>query len=266
MATSNTKQGVPGIPLGALDAIADENTRQVLRAIVDGWHVRNGNAGSGDNAFITRGELTGLSAPGASAQNLIGAAISGEVGRALDQLHTRVFESRLFKALGTRIDLIDTSNIHNGNTITQEITNRANADNAIYTVIDTQVSAINGNIAGLQSSQTTIANNVAALSSTVTTLQATVGSNSAAISAEATARANADGDLYAQYTLRVDVNGRVSGFGLASDANSSDFIIRADRFSIVSPTGNYAALIMTNNTINVYDENGVLRVKLGRLS
>ena len=36
-------------------------------------------------------------------------------------------------------------------------------------------------------------------------------------------------------------------------------------FMVVYAPGGFAALIMTNNTINVFDENGVLRVKLGRL-
>lgn len=44
-----------------------------------------------------------------------------------------------------------------------------------------------------------------------------------------------------QYTVKIDNNGYVAGFGLASTAvNStpfSDFIVRADRFSISSPSG-----------------------------
>ncbi len=44
-----------------------------------------------------------------------------------------------------------------------------------------------------------------------------------------------------KYTVKIDNNGYVSGFGLASTSNTatpySDFIIRADRFSIASPSG-----------------------------
>lgn len=64
---------------------------------------------------------------------------------------------------------------------------------------------------------------------------------SAAVQTEASARINADNSLFAQYTVKVDVNGYVSGFGLASTstgaAPTSDFIIRADRFSVASPNG-----------------------------
>lgn len=53
--------------------------------------------------------------------------------------------------------------------------------------------------------------------------------------------AKADGQaLQGQYTVKIDLNGYVSGFGLASTAPvngtpSSEFIVRADRFSIASP-------------------------------
>lgn len=41
----------------------------------------------------------------------------------------------------------------------------------------------------------------------------------------------------AQYTLKLDVGGRISGFGLASSATQSDFAINADKFWIAPPTG-----------------------------
>jgi hypothetical protein len=69
---------------------------------------------------------------------------------------------------------------------------------------------------------------------------ARINTNTVAIQTEATTRANADNSLFAQYTVKVDLNGRVSGFGLASTLNNatpfSEFTIIADRFSVVSPT------------------------------
>lgn len=300
-------RGVPGIPLGALDAITDENTRQVLRSIVDGWHVRNGSSGSGDAAFVTRAEVDGLAALKAkeAVQNMGGLRLDpGDISRALSDLHTQVFQSQLFQALEARVDLIDKpggifdriganelalvneiqqritgdtglstmitamgTRIGNAETaISSETQQRVNSDNALQNTISTQYASVNNNLSLQQAAITTNANNVAAMTRTLNQIQASVGDLSAAIAQESEVRANADGDLFAQWTLRVDVNGRVSGFGLASTDTISDFIVRADRFSIVSPTGNFAALIMTNNTINVFDENGALRVKIGRLS
>lgn len=62
----------------------------------------------------------------------------------------------------------------------------------------------------------------------------------AALAEEATLRANADGTLYGQYTVKIDTGGYVAGFGLASEssqagANTSAFVIRADKFAIVMP-------------------------------
>ena len=63
----------------------------------------------------------------------------------------------------------------------------------------------------------------------------------AALTTESQTRATADGALFAQYTVKTDLNGYVSGFGLASTANNatpfSDFAVRADRFYIASPSG-----------------------------
>jgi len=306
--STGVNAGIPGIPLGALDAITDENTRQVLQAVVDGLNVRNGFSGSKDNRFITASELDRLTTSGSlnlpAANYQAGTALDpGEISRALSDLHTQVFESKLFHDLEARVDLIDkpggifdrleaaelvliqeTNQRIQGDTalsarldvmgtrvgtaeaaISTETTQRVNADNAIQQTITTQYSSVNNNLALLQSQQTTTANNAAAMTTTMTQILARVGTNAAAIAQEQQVRAAADGTLYAQWTLRVDVAGRVSGFGLASSPTVSDFIVRADRFSIVSPTGNYAALIMTNNTINVFDENGTLRVKIGRL-
>jgi len=304
---SSVTRGIPGIPLQALDSITDENTRLVLQAIVDGWHVRNGSSGSGTGAFVTRAEIDGLvSAKTTKAVQQLGtmSLTPGMIARALDDLHTQVFESRLFKDLEARVDYIDkpggifdrlsaselalkdeTNQRIQGDTgLSSQITalgvrigsaeaalltetqQRVNSDNALQTTLTTQYASVNDSIALVQQATTTNANRVAALTTSISQLQVQVDQNKAAIAQEATVRANADGDLFAQYTLRLDVNGYVTGFGLANSGTTSDFIVRADRFSIVNPNGNYAALILTNNTINVYDENGALRVRIGKLS
>lgn len=58
---------------------------------------------------------------------------------------------------------------------------------------------------------------------------------------EISTRATETGALFGKYTVKIDTNGYVSGFGLASTANgaapTSSFVIRADSFSVSSPTG-----------------------------
>lgn len=69
----------------------------------------------------------------------------------------------------------------------------------------------------------------------------TAGSVNARVATEASTRSSADGQLFAQYTVKVDLNGYVSGFGLASTLVGatplSSFIVRADDFAIASPSG-----------------------------
>lgn len=386
-----TKRGVPGIPLAALDAIADQNAQMVLRAIVDGWNVRNGSSGKGDMAFVTKSEVDSLAGTVGglqqSFQRLAGSQTGsginpGEISRIINDLQAQIFESQLFRELGERIDLIDVAIVEEQNAriaavqqvaddlaaetatrlgfdnvqgsqiaslqtttatqatqisglttrvsgaestiinlqsttaqqatsltslttrvgtsesnitnlqqttfdqaqslsslttrvgsaessistlntttaqqansltsittrvsnaegaITNEATTRANADNAITTTVNTQLATVSGNLSALQTQQTTTANNVAALTSSVSTLQASVSSNTIALQTEATVRANADNDIYGKYSVKIDNNGYVSGFGLISTANNStpfsEFIIRADRFAIASPSG-----------------------------
>jgi predicted nucleic acid-binding Zn-ribbon protein len=459
-AFAQLNKGVPGVPLHSLDAIADENTRQVLRSIVDGWHVRNGSSGTGDQRFVTASELGSIEGSINGIRRTLNAVQSetkdaikpGDISRIIYDLQVSIMESALFKKLGERIDLIDLdlveeqqeriaqaqglanqiqgvannlaatsnalaaeaatrlgfdnvqgskiasletttanqatqisglttrvggaestiinlqtttatqaqslttlttrtansesnivslqqttatqatqlntlstraessesnitslqqtsatqaqslttlttrvgtaessitalntttatqatqlnslttrtttaeSNISTLNTttanqansltslttrvanseaaITSEQTTRANADNAITSNVNTQVSRIDTNVAAIQTQTTTLSNNFASLSSQITTIQASIGANSVAIQQEAQARANKDGLLDAQYTVKIDNNGYVSGFGLASTSNNStpfsEFIFRADRFSIASPSG-----------------------------
>jgi len=325
MSIIDTKKGVPGVPLAALDAIQDQNTRQVLRAIVDGWHVRNGSSGDGKSRFITAAELGDLSGQVGGLRMLVGQVqqeqskpkTAAEIRRIITDLEASVMESVLFKELGDRITLIDLTAAQNladgllaeatarqaaitneqtirqaadtslasqittvtaavgqnaaaiqnettarvaGDTaeaqarqalavrvgaaesaIVTEQTARTNADNAIVSQVNTQFATVNGNLSALQTSQTTTANNVAALSQSVGTLQVQVGNNTVALQSESTVRANADNDIYAKYSVKIDNNGYVTGFGLISTSNNSapfsEFLVRADRFAIGSPSG-----------------------------
>lgn len=55
---------VPGIPLASLNAVADANVRDVLKALVDTHHVRNNQTGSGNESFITTRQALALTAAG----------------------------------------------------------------------------------------------------------------------------------------------------------------------------------------------------------
>lgn len=96
-------------------------------------------------------------------------------------------------------------------------------------------------LAALQRESSTRAQADAALAQDILTVQAGVDGNTVAIQQEAMARAEETGKLFARYTVKIDANGYVTGYGLALDENdgapSSSFQVRADRFSIASPSG-----------------------------
>jgi len=65
------------------------------------------------------------------------------------------------------------------------------------------------------------------------------GSDSATLEQRFTAQKTNNDTLLAQYTVKLEVNGYVSGFGLASTAGDSvpttDFIVNADKFAVAAP-------------------------------
>ena len=194
----------------------------------------------------------------------------------LSLLSGQITEVELFSSLGTRINLIDgpssltgsvaqrveaeatiradadsaivsdvstlqTAVGTNASAIQTEATTRADADSAIASDIVTLQATTGTNTSAIQTEATTRADADSAIASDIVTLQATVGTNTSAIQTEATTRATTDGELQAQYTVKVDVNGYVSGYGLASTlvgaTPTSEFIVRSDVFAIANPAG-----------------------------
>jgi len=67
------------------------------------------------------------------------------------------------------------------------------------------------------------------------TIEAQAGDDVAALEALAVVVSGPDG-LTAQWQVKTDINGYISGFGLYSDGATSDFLVLADTFAIGSPT------------------------------
>jgi hypothetical protein len=257
---------IPSIP--SLGSIVDPDTQRALAAIKNILEVRNGDVGSGDHAFITRADLEAMVKDGFSSitNNYSlgnGASTSGDgtststtppgQGTAnlgnISLLQDAVANSPLFLDLGKRIKLLDTpgtgviAKVGRAQIgLAKESTQRLNNDNAIIAAINTMWGVVGNASSLIQSGQIVTVNQTAADATSWLQLQASVGGVSTAIREESTARANADRSLFAQYSVKIDQNGYVAGFGLSSEtstagATTSQFIVRADRFSIGSPQG-----------------------------
>ena len=83
-----------------------------------------------------------------------------------------------------------------------------------------------------------------------------IDANGIAIAQEIGVRTNETGELYAQYTVKIDAGGLVSGFGLASEpvngATVSSFIVHANNFAVGFPgqTDAYPFVIGTVNGLS----------------
>jgi Phage T7 tail fibre protein/Domain of unknown function (DUF1983) len=126
--------------------------------------------------------------------------------------------------------------------LTTETTARTSGDTANATSITTLAarvtaaeSNITGNTAAISTETSARASGDSASASSITTLSTTVGANTSAISTQATSISG----IQSKYTVKVDTNGYVSGYGLISTANtagaSSQFIVLADQFAVVTP-------------------------------
>ena len=167
----------------------------------------------------------------------------------LTQINTRLDNAE------SQISSLNTTTASQANSISQLITTTDNITSAITTLQQTstnQASSLsqlvlsnttNTNaIANFQSISNSQATQITQLSSSITDL-INIG-----IEQKFTTTATDIAKLYAEYTLKIDANGRVSGFGLASSPTSSDFAINADRFYVSAPT-DYSAATQPSTTI-----------------
>jgi hypothetical protein len=154
--------------------------------------------------------------------------------------------------------------------ILDERNTRVSNDSAIVSAINTALASITGvSNAISQSGENLVANWTSAQATKWNQIEAEVvgeGGNTirAALQQESITRANADGSLGAQWTLKTDINGYISGFGFASTANNatptSEFIIRADKFAVVMPgygdyvpfaVGSFGPMLLDSGGFNV---------------
>ena len=123
--------------------------------------------------------------------------------------------------------------------LVEESVARATADSAEASARQVLEAQVNNPTTGLAATKAAIDNEIiaranadSALASNITTLQTTVNGQTTSIQTNAT---SIDG-IQAKYTVKIDNNGYVSGYGLISTQNNAtptaEFAVIADRFSI----------------------------------
>ena len=126
------------------------------------------------------------------------------------------------------------SNIDAANALIQEDRQTiARNDYATAQSINTLQTSVNNNTSAIQTTNTALSNLSTSTANSISTLTTKTNNNAAAIQTNATAISTLDGECEAQYTLKVNANKKIAGFGLWSSTTASEFAILADKFKVV---------------------------------
>jgi uncharacterized protein YjbI with pentapeptide repeats len=155
---------------------------------------------------------------------------------AIDSLTTRVTanesdivtQSQSIQGISSRIDIVE---------------DNLTAQSAIVNQNTSSITALDGDITSV--------------AETLSTITAGVGGMTAAIQLKNEVIAGTTKPLYAQNTVKLDVNGKISGYGLASTETSSIFEILADRFAVTNGLNNGIIPFLVDGA-NVYIQNGFI--------
>jgi predicted phage tail protein len=187
------------------------------------------------------------------------------------------------KALNESID----ENI--GTAISEEIINRTTATDALVSQLNGVAAVVGENTAGIVDERTVRASETEALAYDITGIRVEIDNNSASITSEALTRitetealaqsinqltTELDGNtatieettrsvngIYLEKTVKLDINGRISGYGLIGSEDRTDFIVNADNFAIVTPgtDGIYPFTVGTvNGVVRTVIRNGII--------
>ena len=165
----------------------------------------------------------------------VSASVIPLVTDTLERLSGEINESHFVLALNDRIDLIEI----NETGIANEQIARENADGALAQDITTVTSLANDNAAAVQTEQTARVDADGALAQDITTVQSQVGDDIASVQTDLTTEINlTDGeisDLGAAFTLKLDVNGYISGYTTYNTGLTSAAVWRVDTFAVGDP-------------------------------
>lgn len=193
---------VPAIPTASLMAVQDPQTREVLRAMADGIAIRNGDIGSGDNAFLSKADLTRSGYTATAVANALAKAIAdgltqpgAEMQALADALEQSILQSAAWQAMFSRLKLIDSPDSVPGSfaynlaqeaklrgvAIGEEVKTRSDADQASYDRVTGVIASVGQALAGIVNETSLRVNKDNALASAINTMWTAFGSNSALI-------------------------------------------------------------------------------------
>lgn len=172
------------------------------------------------------------------------------------------------------------SDISANATAISSLNSQVSSNDTDITAINSSITALNASITGLNSDTSANASSISALSSRVTSTESSISSQSSSITSLNSSVSSLDGrldtaelnitavtsavntagsdinSLEAMYGVRLNVNGYVTGFIQNNNGSSGNFVILADRFAVVDPSGDaneaeYVPFEISNGKINL---------------
>lgn len=135
-----------------------------------------------------------------------------------------------------------------------DITSLTSQVSGLANTVEDPSTGVAATAAALSTTQTQVAQidgELSSVASSVSTIQTTVGDNTTAIEVAQNAIDGVEG----QYTVKIDANGYVAGYGLAvtqneyTGAQHSEMIFSVDRFSVGAPGANELAFVVSGNQV-----------------
>lgn len=233
------------VDLEAQRAEADVLLRQVSADLLDTRTALSDAVASSGSAIITAQTVNATQAKKITA---LGTRVGNAESSIINLQTTTANQATSITSLTTRVGNAESN-------ITNLLTTTANQATSL-TSLTTRVGAAESNITNLLTTTATQATSLSSLTtrvgtaeSNITTLQTTTANQATSISQlSSTVSGNTTSiqtlqtttnGLSGQYTVKIDNNGHISGFGLASTVvngtPTSAFIVRADKFAIAGP-------------------------------
>ena len=140
-------------------------------------------------------------------------------------------------ALAIRSDNLQSKLEDNTALISQNYNTLVDKDKALASLITTVSSEFNTNKSAVQNQITVLNNKDTSLGQQIATVESTANGNKSSIQTQATAI----NGLSAQWSVKLDVNGYVSGIGQYNNGTTSQFAVNASQFYIADPTSKTAS-------------------------
>ena len=155
------------------------------------------------------------------------------------------------------IDVLETKVVANETDIftqSQQITGLSSRIDIVEADQSAQAAIVNQNTTAI----TVLDGDITSTAQTLSTITAGTGGMTAAIQLQNQVIAGTTKPLYAQNTVKLDVNGKISGYGLASTETASIFEILADRFAVTNGLNSGIIPFLVDGA-NVYIQNGFIQ-------